>query len=154
MTGKEWQGLLCSVLICVCFFIKQILTQKWGFLQCFMSSHSLLTSSFLLFPLKSRLLLVWLHQQAGWGTLAGLPFQQGLGVDAPGSLGRVLRCSHELVWFHTDRNILVTASFFLLFYQSLWCFVVYYMLFFHWRKRIRITESHLRSFTITKLEES
>ena len=151
MTGKEWQGLLCSDL---CFFLKKILTKKWGLLQCFMSSHSLLTSSFLLFSLKPRLLLVWLHQQAGWGKLAGLPFQPGLGVDAPGSLGRALCRSHGLTRFLTNRNLLSTALFFLLFRQSLCCFVVCYRLFFHWRKPICITESHLRSFTTAKLKES
>lgn len=47
-------------------------------------------------PAQPKLLLVRLHQQAGWARQAGLPSLQGLGVGSPRSLGGTVLCSRGL----------------------------------------------------------
>lgn len=107
-----------------------------------------------LIPTQPKLLLVRLHQQAGWGRQAGLPSLQGLGVGSPRSLGGTVLCSQGLKRFLTTRNLLSAALFFFLFCQSLCRFVICYRLFFCRTKWIYVIESHLGSFTTTRLKES
>lgn len=151
MTGKEWQK-LCFVLNNGGFFKKQILRKKKK--ECCFSVYEFPSfADFLLFPFKHRLLLVWLHQQAGWGKVARLPFWQGIGMDAPGSLGRALGRCRGLARFVTNRTLFLVTLLLLLFCQSLCCFVTCYRLLFLWRKQICVTESQVKRFTAAKLKE-
>lgn len=151
MTGQEWRGLLCFALNNGGFFPKADFNEKMSLASVFCEFPSF--ADFLLFPFQHGLLLVWLHQQAGWGKIARLLFWQGVGMDAPGSLGRDRHCSRGLMRFLTNGNLFSMALFFLLFCQSLCCFAVRHRLFFHWRKWICITESHVKRFTTDKIKE-
>lgn len=151
MTGKKWQGLLCFVLNKGVVFSKVDFNEKKE--CCFSACEFPSFADFLLFPFKHRLLLVWLHQQAGWGNVARLPFWQGIGMDAPGSPGRALHRSRGLTRFLTNETLFSVALLLLLFCQSLCSFLICYRLLFLWRKWICVTESRVERFTAAKLKE-